>query len=72
MAGCQANLANSFHNLGGLDIVSLAEIVLHMAYVVYEPMAVMELVLFCTVILLCDLGLTKLLGSFLRTFDARI
>ena len=72
MAGCQTNIANSFHNLGGLDIVSLAETVLHMAHVVHEPMTVMELVLFCTVILLCVLGLTQPLGSFLRAFDARM
>ena len=60
------------HRVGGHDIVSLAAIVLHMAHVVYEPMTVMELVLFCTVILLCDLGLINPLGSLLHAFDARM
>ena len=43
-----------------------------MAYVVCEPMKVMELVSFWIVILSYDLGLTRPLGSLRFAFDARM
>jgi len=72
VAGCQTNLATSFHSFGGFDIVSPAEIALHTANVVYEPMTVMGLVLSRIVTSLCDLRLTRPLGSLLRALDARM